>query len=70
MERKLSNWCKEAKIQMIRKDISVQQLADAIGMSRQYASAITNGRVIAEPAIKKISDYLGISDQYDAEDSV
>lgn len=70
MERKLSNWCKEAKIQMIRKDITVPELAEAIGVTRQYASAIVNGRVIAEPVVKKISDYLGISDQYDENGSV
>lgn len=70
MERKLPNWCKEAKITMIRKDITVPELASAVGMTRQYASAIVNGRVIAEPAIKKISDYLGISDQYDAADTM
>lgn len=70
MERRLPNWCKEAKIQMVCKDISVPQLAQAIGVTRQYASAVVNGRVIAEPVIKKISDYLGISDQYDKTSSV
>lgn len=70
MERKLPNWCKEVKIQMIRKDITVPELAEAVGVTRQYASAIVNGRGIAEPIVKKISDYLGISDQYDENDSV
>jgi plasmid maintenance system antidote protein VapI len=55
---------------MIRRDITVPELAEAIGVTRQYASAIVNGRVIAEPAVKKISDYLGISDQYDENGSV
>lgn len=62
MERKLSSWCKEAKIQMIRKDITVNELAQAVGVSRQYASSVINGRVIARPIVKKISDYLEISD--------
>lgn len=63
--RKIPNWCKAAKIQMIRRDISIPDLANATGMTRQYASAIINGRVVSDTAIKKISDYLGISDQYD-----
>ena len=70
MERKLPNWCKEAKVQMIRKDITVPELAQAIGVTRQYVSAIINGRVIAQPMVKKISDYLEISDQYDESGSV
>lgn len=66
MERKLPNWCKEAKITMVRMDITVPELAKAVGMTRQYVSAVVNGRVVSPTAIKKISDYLGISDQYSA----
>lgn len=64
MNRKLPAWCKRVKIRLIEKDITISQLATAIGVTRQYASAIINGRVIAEPVIKKISDYLEISDDY------
>lgn len=65
MGRKLPKWCKEAKIQMIKLDLSTPELADAIGISRQYASAVINGKVYALSAIKRISSYLGISDNYD-----
>ena len=59
---KLSPWCKQAKIKMIEKDISLARLADDVGMSRPYASTVINGRVYSPPAVKKISDYLGIPD--------
>ena len=31
-------------------------------MNRSYVSSILNGRVYSAPAVKKISDYLGIAD--------
>lgn len=64
MKRTLPNWCKEAKIQMVRRDITTPQLAQAIGVTRQYAAAILNGRVFAKPIVRKISAYLDISDKY------
>lgn len=62
MEKKLSPWCKAVRIAMIEKDIGVQKLADALGMNRCYVSSIVNGRVYSTPAVKRISDYLGIPD--------
>lgn len=65
MERKIPDWCKEAKIAMIRKDITIPKLVEELGFTRQYISSIINGRVYAAPVIKKISDYLDISDNYE-----
>mgnify|MGYP004488805833 FL=1 len=62
MEKKLSKWCKNAKIEMINRDIKTTELARALGMNRSYVSSILNGRVYSVPAVKKISDYLGIAD--------
>lgn len=62
MKKKLSKWCKNVKIEMVKKDLEVQDLAAAIGMNRSYVSSIINGRVYSVPAVKKISDYLGIPD--------
>lgn len=62
MNGKLSPWCKNAKITMIKKDISISQLAEDTNMSRSYVSTILNGRIYSAPAVKKISDYLGIQD--------
>ncbi len=62
MTRKLSPWCKAVQIKLIELDMSVADLAKAIGKTRQYTSGIVNGRIYAEPAVKEISDYLNISD--------
>ncbi len=62
MEKKLSTWCKSAKIEMIKRDIKTTELASALEMNRSYVSSILNGRVYSQPAVKKISDYLGIAD--------
>ena len=60
MKRKLSPWCKAVKIAMIEKDWSTGDLARAVNMTREYTSAIINGRVISEPAARVISDVLNI----------
>lgn len=62
MERKLSPWCKQAKIALIEKDWSTADLAEAIGMAREYTSAVVNGRVYSASAIKAISDVLNIQE--------
>jgi transcriptional regulator with XRE-family HTH domain len=60
--RELSPWCKRAKIAMIEKGIKGIELARELGYSRTYVTAILNGREKCPPAIKRISDYLNISD--------
>ena len=62
MEKKLSAWCKNAKIEMIYRDLKTTTLAKELDMNRSYVSSILNGRVYSAPAVKKISDYLGIAD--------
>lgn len=62
MKKKLPRWCKEAKVAMIWHDLDYADVAKAMGYTRQHVSAILNGRVVSMPAIKRISEYLGISD--------
>ena len=56
MEKKLSAWCKNAKIEMINRDLKTTTLAKELDMNRSYVSSILNGRVYSAPAVKKISD--------------
>ena len=65
MAKKLSLWCKEVKKAMIDRDMSVSDLAKAIGKAREYTSAVVNGRVYAEPVVKEISDFFNIAEIYD-----
>lgn len=64
---KLPMWCKRAKIRLIERDLNVGELSSKLGMARTYVSSVLNGRVYSEVAIKRISDYLDISDAYDAD---
>lgn len=61
MARTLSPWCKEVKIALIKRDMTVGELAEQIGLTREYTSAIVNGRIYAEPAVNAISDVLNIA---------
>ena len=62
MARVLSPWCKQAKIRLIELDMTVAELARKVGLTREYTSAIVNGRMYSEPAIKAISDVLNITE--------
>lgn len=62
MAKKLSPWCKLAKIMLIKMDLDINDLAGSLGMSRPYVSSILNGRVYSPVAVKKISDFLHIPD--------
>lgn len=64
-KRPLPQWCKNAHITMTEKDLDTNDVADGIGKTRQYVSSIVNGRVYTEAGVKQISNFLGISDQYD-----
>ena len=60
MAKVLSPWCKNVKHKLIDRDMSIEDLAVMIGRTRQYTSAVVNGRIYSEPAVKEISDVLNI----------
>ena len=62
MAKVLSPWCKQVKCELINRDMSIAELADIVGITRQYASEIVNGRRYSEPAVKAISDVLNIAE--------
>ena len=62
MQKKLSPWCKKAKIAMIQNDISVNDLAEELGCSRCDLSSTLNGKNTSIEIRRRISDYLNISD--------
>lgn len=62
MARVLSPWCKQVKCELIKRDMSIAELAEMIGISRPYASEIVNGRRYSEPVVKAISDVLNIAE--------
>lgn len=54
------DWRKQAKIAMIKKDITMDELAKRVGRTRTYVSAIVNGRIFSAPTNQLISDILDI----------
>lgn len=58
--KKSLSWSKRARIAMIEKGISVNELAKMVNRTRSYVSAVINGRVFSAPVNKMISDVLNI----------
>lgn len=58
----MPRWCKDVQKSMIDKDMTVEELSNRVRRSRQFVSAIINGRQYSEPTVKIISDVLGVSD--------
>lgn len=63
--RKMPNWCMNAKIAMVKRGLTVTDVARKLGLTRVYVSSVLNGRVYTSTAVKRISDFLEISDDYD-----
>lgn len=68
MAERLSPWCKRAKIAIIQNDMNVNEISKELGYSRQHTTAVLNGKVISQPARKRISDFLNISDSDEDEE--
>lgn len=64
MKRILPPWSKEAKIALIKKDMSVTELADEIGISRCYVSRVVNGSAFAPEIAERVSKALDITIPY------
>lgn len=64
MKRTLPTWCKEVKKSMIDDDLNVTELAERVGLSRNYVSGVVNGRVYAPEIAKTISKDRNITVPY------
>lgn len=60
MAKKLSAWSKEIKKAMIDKDLDVKDIAEKVGCSRQFVSAVINGREKSAHIEIKISKLLEV----------
>lgn len=54
------NWSKKARIRQVEIGISNKQLAENLCYSKQFVTAVVNGRKESSLAIQKISHCLGI----------
>lgn len=62
--RPLPRWCKDVKHELIERDMKVNDLAEAVGISRVYLSEIICGRRIAPEVAERISEFLGVETPY------
>lgn len=53
-------WCKKVNSKMFTLGIKMGQLAEKVGMSREYTSSVVHGRHYSPNAMKRISDALNI----------
>lgn len=61
MKKQLSPWGQQCKVQMLIMGKTLDDLSTAIQLSRNYISAIINGRMIVpEETIQKISNELNV----------
>ena len=56
----LPPWCMEAKHILLDRRMTVKALGEAIGCSRELASAVINGRVRNAKIRDRICEHLGI----------
>ena len=62
MGKELPLWCMYAQSQLLMRKMTVKDLAEQVGFTRQYVSEIIHGRRRATPAEKAINDALNIPD--------
>ena len=60
-KRDLPTWCKDAKKELIERDMTVTQLAQDVGMTREHISAVINDKVRSPNTQKIICEHLGVS---------
>lgn len=54
------DWAQTVKIELVKRHMTIQDLAREVGMTREYVSAVVNGRAHGKQARQKISHYLNI----------
>lgn len=62
MPKRITEWHKAVKAAMAIRGLTYADLERDLGLSRTYLSAVVNGRIYSDIAVKKISDYLDIPD--------
>lgn len=60
MARRLPQWNKDIKKELIQRDMTVTDLSSKMGVTREWLSSIINNRVIAPEMARKIGMCLGI----------
>ena len=54
-------WCQAVKIELVKRKMSVNQLAEKASVSRDRLSMVINGRMMNEQIVEKVNSLLNIS---------
>lgn len=54
-------WCQTVKIELVKRNMSVSQLAEKASVSRDRLSMVINGRMMNEQIVEKVNSLLDIS---------
>ena len=54
-------WCQAVKIELVKRKMSVNQLAEKASVSRDRLSMVINGRMMNEQIVEKVNSLLDIS---------
>lgn len=63
-KRVLPPWSKAVKIELVKRDMDVTDLAEAIGLCRPYVSGVVNARAYAPEIAARINQYLELNEEY------
>lgn len=54
-------WCKAVKIELVKKEMSINQLAEELDVSRDRLSLVINGKMMNEEIVKSVDSLLKIA---------
>lgn len=54
-------WCQEVKIALVKHGMSVNKLAENVGVTRDRLSLVINGKMMNTEIVTSVNDLLGIS---------
>jgi ribosome-binding protein aMBF1 (putative translation factor) len=54
-------WCQAVKIELVKRKMSVNQLAEKASVTRDQLSMVINGRMMNEQIVEKVNSLLNIS---------
>lgn len=61
VDKPSDEWCQEVKIELVKRNMSISQLAGKAGVSRDKLSMVINGRMMNEQIVEKVNSLLDIS---------
>lgn len=55
------NWCCAVKVELVKKNMTISELAEHAGVSRDRMSLVINGKMMNEQIVSEVDKLLGIT---------